>query len=159
MNSPDTDWSQIEPLLEEGMDTLEEKERAALLLRYFQSKSLSEVGAALGVNEDAARKRVSRSVERLREFFARRGVSVSSMGLSTTITTNAIQSASAALGPSVISAALISGTTVTLSATAVSKMIAMTTFQKALLATSLVAAAVGAYETREASNSRAQLLA
>src|ERR1043166_4612428 len=51
MNASDTDWTQIEPLLEEGMDALEEKERAALLLRFFEQKSLSEVGAALGINE------------------------------------------------------------------------------------------------------------
>src|SRR5437660_698514 len=44
MNAPDTDWTHIEPLLEEGMDSLAAKERTACLLRYFQSKSLSEVG-------------------------------------------------------------------------------------------------------------------
>jgi RNA polymerase sigma factor (sigma-70 family) len=159
MNAPDTDWTQIEPLLEEGMDSLEEKERTALLLRYFQSKSFSEVGEALGINEDAARKRVSRSVERLREFFVRRGVSVSSLALTTTITTNAIQAAPAALGPTVISAALVSGATTTVSTTAISKIIAMTTIQKALVATTLVAAAAGVYQAREASNVRAQLVA
>jgi len=37
-------------------------------------KTLREVGQALGVSEEAARKRVSRGVGRLREFFARRGV-------------------------------------------------------------------------------------
>lgn len=157
MNAPDTDWTQIEPMLEEGMDSLEEKERAALLLRYFQGKSLSEVGEALGINEDAARKRVGRSVERLREFFVRRGVSLSEMGLTATITTNAIQAAPAALGPAVISAALLSGTTAAVSVTTVSKIIAMTTIQKALLATTLVAAAAGVYKAREASNYRAQL--
>lgn len=159
MNAPDTDWTQVEPLLEEGMDTLEERERAALLLRYFERKSLAEVGAALGINEDAARKRVSRSVERLREFLVRRGVSVSALGLTATITTNAIQAAPAALGPAIISAALISGTTAAVSATAVSKIIAMTTIQKALLATTLIAAAAGVYEAHEASNARAQLMA
>jgi RNA polymerase sigma factor (sigma-70 family) len=157
MNASDVDWTQVEPLLEEGMEALEEKDRAVLLLRYFENKSLLEVGQALGINEDAARKRVSRSVERLREFFVRRGVSVSSMGLTATITSNAIQTAPAALGPVVISAALVSGTTVTVSATAVSKIIAMTTLQKALLATTLVSAAAGLYEAHEASNARAQL--
>jgi RNA polymerase sigma factor (sigma-70 family) len=159
MNAPDTDWTQVEPLLEEGMDTLEERERAALLLRYFERKSLAEVGTVLGINEEAARKRVSRSVERLREFFVRRGVSVSAVGLTATITTNAIQAAPAALGPAIISAALISGTTAAVSATAVSKIIAMTTIQKALLATTLVAAAAGVYEAHEASNARTQLVA
>jgi len=159
MNASDTDWTQIEPLLEEGMDTLEEKERAALLLRFFEQKSLSEVGAALGINEEAARKRVSRSVERLREFFVRRGVSVSEAALAATMTSNVIQVAPVALGPAVISAAMVSATTVAVSATAVSKVIAMTTIQKALLVTTLVAAGAGLYEAREASNARAQLLA
>jgi RNA polymerase sigma factor (sigma-70 family) len=159
MNAPDTDWTQVEPLLEEGMDTLEERERAALLLRYFERKSLAEVGAALGINEEAARKRVNRSVERLREFFVRRGVSVSGIGLTATITANAIRAAPAALGPAIISATLVSGTTAVVSATAISKIIAMTTIQKALFATTLVAAAAGVYEAREASNARTQLVA
>jgi RNA polymerase sigma factor (sigma-70 family) len=159
MNAPETDWSQIEPLLEEGMDSLEENERTALLLRYFERKSLAEVGAALGINEEAARKRVSRSVERLREFFVRRGVGASAAGLTATITTNAVQAAPAALGPLVISAACVSGTTATLSASVISKILAMTTIQKALVATTLVAAAAGVYEAREASNARAQLVA
>ena len=158
MNAPNTDWTQIEPLLEEGMDALEERERAALLLRYFEQKSLAEVGAALGINEEAARKRVSRSVDRLREFFVRRGVTVSAVGLTATITANAIQAAPVALGPVVISAALVSGTTA-VSVTIISKIIAMTTIQKALLATTLVAAGAGLYEAREASNARAQLVA
>lgn len=157
MNAPDTDWTHIEPLLEEGMDALDEKERAALLLRFFERKSLAEVGAALGVNEEAARKRVSRSVERLRQFFVRRGVTVSAVGLTATITSNAIQAAPAALGPAIISAALVSGTTAAVSATAISKIIAMTTIQKALVATTLVVAAAGVYQAREASNARAQL--
>jgi RNA polymerase sigma factor (sigma-70 family) len=159
MNAPDTDWTQIEPLLEEGMDALEERERAALLLRYFERKSLAEVGLALGINEEAARKRVSRSVDRLREFFVRRGVTVSAVGLTATITSNAIQAAPAALGPAIISAALVSGTTAAVSATAISKIIAMTTIQKALVATTLMAAAAGVFEAREASSARSQLLA
>lgn len=159
MNASDVDWTQVEPLLEEGMEALEEKDRAVLLLRYFENKSLLEVGQVLGINEDAARKRVSRSVERLRGFFVRRGVSVSSMALTATISSNAIQTAPAALGSMVISAAFVSGTTVTVSATAISKIIAMTTLQKALLAATLVAAATGVYEAHEASNARAEVRA
>jgi len=157
MNASDVDWTQVEPLLEKGMEALEDKDRAVLLLRYFENKSLLEVGQTLGINEDAARKRVSRSVERLREFFVQRGVNVSSMALTATITSNAIQVAPAALGPAVVSAALFSGTAVTVSGTAVTKLIAMTTLQKALLATTLAAAAAGFYEAHEASNARAQL--
>jgi RNA polymerase sigma factor (sigma-70 family) len=159
MNASDSDWTSVEPLLEEGMDTLEEKERTALLLRYFQGKSLSEVGAALGVNEEAARKRVSRAVQRLREFFVQRGVHVSEMGITATITANAIHAAPAALLPAVLSAALVSGTTAAVSTTAATKLFIMTAFQKALLATTLVTAAACWYEAREASLARDQLRA
>ena len=80
MNAANADWSHIEPLLDEAMHGLEDSDRAAVLLRYFENKSLREVGQALGTTEEAARKRVSRAVERLREFFARRGVTVGALG-------------------------------------------------------------------------------
>src|SRR6266853_1282603 len=76
MDSIPSDWSLIEGLLDEGMDTLDETDRSAIVLRYFENKSLREVGATLGTSDDAAQKRVSRAVERLREFFAKRGVTV-----------------------------------------------------------------------------------
>ena len=63
------------------MDALDETDRSAVLLRYFENKSLREVGEALGTSEDAAQKRVSRAVERLREFFSKRNVTIGASGL------------------------------------------------------------------------------
>src|SRR6266571_3086830 len=77
----DADWTRLEPLLDEAMHALDNTDRAAVLLRYFENKSLREVGATLGTSDDAAQKRVSRAVERLREFFAKRGVTVGASGL------------------------------------------------------------------------------
>src|SRR5258708_1958020 len=68
MNAPDAQWTQIEPLLDEAVAELDEADRAAVLLRYFENQSLRAVGQQLGVSDDAAQKRVSRAVERLREF-------------------------------------------------------------------------------------------
>ena len=53
------DWEQIRPLLDEALDRLNQTDRDALLLRFFEQRSLAEVGCALGANEEAARKRVS----------------------------------------------------------------------------------------------------
>ena len=75
------------------MHALDEPDRTAVLLRYFENKSLREVGHTLGTTEDAARKRVSRAVERLREFFAKRGVTVGASGLVVVISANAVQAA------------------------------------------------------------------
>ncbi len=42
-------WSEIEPLLDEAMAALNETDRAAVLLRYFENKPLRDVGAQLGM--------------------------------------------------------------------------------------------------------------
>src|ERR1041385_187738 len=83
-------WPHIEPLLDEAMHALDDTDRTAVLLRYFENKSLREVGATLGTSDDAAQKRVSRAVERLREFFAKRGITVGASGLVVVITHHAV---------------------------------------------------------------------
>ena len=45
-------------------------DREAILLRFYQCKPLADVGQALGTSEEAARKRVDRAVEKLREKLA-----------------------------------------------------------------------------------------
>src|SRR3954451_23497256 len=82
LNEPGSDlWLRIAPLLDDAVAGLSEKDRHAIVLRFYEGRSLREVGAALGSSEDAAEKRVSRAVERLREFFAKRGVTVGASGL------------------------------------------------------------------------------
>jgi RNA polymerase sigma factor (sigma-70 family) len=67
----------LSPLLDEALLRLHEMDRNALLLRFAQERSLRDVGRELGLSEEATRKRVSRALERLRSFFARRGFTVS----------------------------------------------------------------------------------
>ena len=54
INATTADWTHIEPLLDEAMHALDDTDRAAVLLRYFENKSLREVGATLGTSENAA---------------------------------------------------------------------------------------------------------
>jgi hypothetical protein len=137
----DADWTHIEPLLDEAMHALEETDRTAVLLRYFENKSLREVGQTLGTNEDAARKRVSRAVERLREFFAKRGVTVGASGLVIVISANAVQAAPVGLAIAISATAALAGTTIATTATATAiKAIAMTTLQKSLITGIIIAA-------------------
>ena len=70
----DEAWRQLTPFLDEAISILNPKDRNAILLRYFEKKSLKEVGAALGLNEDAAQKCVSRALEKLRLFFGARNI-------------------------------------------------------------------------------------
>src|SRR2546426_5142358 len=139
MNATTDHWTHIEPLLDEAMHALDETDRASVLLRYFENKSLREVGAALGASDDAAQKRVSRAVERLREFFAKRGVTVGASGLVVVISANAVQAAPAGLAVTISTAAALAGTTIAATATAIAtKAIVMTTLQKTILAVTLV---------------------
>lgn len=60
------------PPLAEDLDgavaRLSEHDRSAILLRFYRGMTLAEVAGHLHVSEEAARKRVARAVERLREF-------------------------------------------------------------------------------------------
>ena len=71
------EWARVAALLDESVERLRTADRDAVLLRFYQRRSLAEVGTALGgISEDAARKRVDRAVERLRQRLAARGVDV-----------------------------------------------------------------------------------
>jgi RNA polymerase sigma factor (sigma-70 family) len=74
-------WEELSPVLDEAMQQLKPKDRDAILLRFFEDQSFREVGAALGSNEDAAQKRVSRALDKLRGFLRNRGVTASLIGL------------------------------------------------------------------------------
>jgi DNA-directed RNA polymerase sigma subunit (sigma70/sigma32) len=111
LNATAADWTHIEPLLDEAMHALDDTDRAAVLLRYFENKSLREVGVTLGTSENAAQKRVSRAIERLREFFAKRGITVGASGLVVVISSNAVQAAPVGLAVTISTVATVAGTT------------------------------------------------
>ncbi len=71
-------WAGIEPVVEEMVGRLNEREREVVLLRFYQGKSYGEMGAALGISEEAARKRVSGAVEKMRGMMRARGVAAPS---------------------------------------------------------------------------------
>ena len=86
-------WDQLEPVLHDALDALGHQEREAVLLRFFDDRSLKETGTALGLSEDAARMRVSRSLEKLRRYLAKNGVVLSAAALSGLLTGKAVHAA------------------------------------------------------------------
>ncbi|MBI3850459.1 MAG: sigma-70 family RNA polymerase sigma factor [Verrucomicrobia bacterium] len=138
MDANTTAWNEIEPLLDEGMHSLEESDRAALLLRYFENKSLREVGQFFGASEDAAQKRVSRAVDRLREFFTRRGVTIGASSLVVMISANAAQAAPVGLSAAITTAAALGNTIATTATATTTKAIVMTTLQKTIATTVVI---------------------
>jgi RNA polymerase sigma factor (sigma-70 family) len=75
------DVQQILPHLDEVLGALRMGDRTAVVLRFFQGASFVEVGSAMGITEEAARKRVTRALEQLRKLLKRRGVVASVAGL------------------------------------------------------------------------------
>jgi RNA polymerase sigma factor (sigma-70 family) len=158
MNAHPSIWKEIEPVLEEAMESLDPAERAAILLRFFENRNLREVGQRLGTSEDAAQKRVSRAVERLRELLAQRGVGVGSSGLALALSANAVQSAPLGLVATISTAAALAGPAVhAVTTVATTKALAMTTLQKIVI-TATITAAVGVaiYQTRQVTQAREQ---
>ncbi|HVU36725.1 MAG TPA: sigma-70 family RNA polymerase sigma factor [Opitutales bacterium] len=101
-------WSAIAPFLEEAMQRLSADEQDALVLRFFEDKSLREVGLALGLSDDAAQKRVSRALEKMRAHFARRGVTASVLALGGVLAAHTTPSAPPGLAAGMVGGALAS---------------------------------------------------
>jgi RNA polymerase sigma factor (sigma-70 family) len=105
-NQTDPLWEQLSPALDEAIAQLRAEDRDAILLRYFQNKTMREVADALGVEERAAQKRVSRSLEKLRGFFAKRGVTLTAVMIAGAVSANSAQAAPAGLAGTVAVAAV-----------------------------------------------------
>lgn len=132
------DWPAIEPWLDEAMATLSKADGSALLLRFFENKSLREVGEALGISEDAAQKRVSRALEQLRVVFSRKGFTTTAAGLATQLSAHAVEIAPVGVGAAVSTATLAAaGATVGEGWVT----LVMTTLQKNVLITAMALAA------------------
>ncbi len=158
LNEPDsTAWNQIAPLLDQALNCLGEKEHDAVVLRFFEGKELNQVGTAMGTTEDAARMRVNRGVEKLREFFTKKGVTLPAKAIIGAFAASSAQAAPAGLAAAVTAAAL-SGTAITTAAViAATETTAMTILQKTVLtATAAILARIGIYEARQISSLRAE---
>lgn len=78
--------SDAEVLLDQALAELSSRERDAVLLRYYQDHSVQQVGAALGISQNTATKRITRAIERMREFLAGRGLVMAAPALVEAIT-------------------------------------------------------------------------
>ena len=79
----DSVWSPLVPLLDEALLKLREPDRLAVIMHFMEGQTFEEVGTALGVGEDTARKRVNRCLHELTHFFQRRGFAVPTLTATT----------------------------------------------------------------------------
>ena len=131
-------WDSLAPHLDEALGELAATDRDVLLLRFFERKSAREMAQILGTSEEAAQRRVSRAVERLREFFSRRGMAIGATGIALALTAHTIQAAPAGLATTISTSAFVAGAAVQTST--ITKVILMTTAQKTLFGLAIAVA-------------------
>jgi RNA polymerase sigma factor (sigma-70 family) len=106
------DWARVRPVLDATLRELGERDREAVVLRFFAQRPFAEIGRALRVSEDAARMRVERAVEKLRLQLVRRGVNSSAGALAFMLETQAVGAAPSELAASITNAACAAGVSV-----------------------------------------------
>ena len=156
MKTNSSAWTEVEPLLDEAVETLNATDRSAILLRFFENKSLREIGAALGISEDTAQKRVTRALDQLRTLLVRRGLTVTAAGLITDLSAHAIQTAPALLSANI--AATAAASTALQLATSQVTSLTMTMLEKTTLTAGLVLTVGGVlFDANELRAQRAEL--
>jgi RNA polymerase sigma factor (sigma-70 family) len=140
--SPDRIWQQIQPELDDVLHNLNEADRTAVVLRFLEERSLREVGAILGLNENAARMRVDRALDRLRGLLQRRGITSTASGLAAALAVGAVTPAPAAWAATMASTALASSATVGATTLTFLKIMSLTKIQAGVIGV-LVLAGIG----------------
>lgn len=124
----EANWDAARPVLDAAMQQLGERDRAALLARFFENKSFGEIGTRLAASEDAARMRVERALEKLRGLLARRGVTSTAAALGGLLASEAAAAAPPGLAASVAGGALAGASVATASTWAVLQFMSTTKF-------------------------------
>lgn len=132
---------QVAPILDEAITKLESDDRTAILLRFFEEKNFRSVGEALGSNEDAARMRVNRALEKLHLMLKDRGVILSSAALITVLTTKVVTAAPIGMAATISGIALSGAAAGVGTIFSISRIMASTKL-KLSLATLIIAGAV-----------------
>ena len=150
LNEADTAavWTQLAPHLEAAMGKLNAADRALLVLRFYENKSGPEAAALLGIREDAAHKRVTRAIEKLRKVFAQRGVTLSGAAIAGAVSANSVQAAPVTLVKTISSIAVAKGAAATASTLTLVKgalkIMAWTKMKTAIVAGAIILFAAGA---------------
>jgi len=132
-------------VLDQAMCELKEGDRDALLLRFFQSRTLAEVGEVLGLSENAARMRVDRALDKLHGLLVRRGIKSTATALGLVLADQLATAVPATLASTVTSAALASAA----SATGARLFMGMTKIQIVIAASLVVAGGLALWSQRQ----------
>ena len=159
--APEPDWEKLRPVLDEVLNDLDERDRDAVLLRFFDDRPFATIGAQLRMSENAARMRVERGLEKLRSKLASRGVTSTTGALAVALANQVGVAAPAGLASMVTGGALAAAGSAAVGAAAGGAGIL--TFMSTIKTTvgiAIVAAAVGfgVYETKLRTEAEARVV-
>jgi RNA polymerase sigma factor (sigma-70 family) len=123
------DWEQLRPVIDEALEGLDERDREAVLLRFFEGRPFAEIGRSFAITEDAARMRVERALEKMRVTLKRSGITSTAAALAGALATQAAAAAPAGAAANIAAAALVAGSPAT-----VATLFTMTKLQISLIA-------------------------
>ena len=142
------EWERLRPVIDEALDELGERDRASVLLRFFDGKPFADIARAARISEDAARMRVERALAKLRVALRRRGVTSTEAALGIALAQHAAGAIPAGLAATVTGAA-IAGATVMGSITTGAALVTFMGTTKAAGTLALVALTAIGFALRE----------
>lgn len=131
-------------LVDAAVDSLDPTARSAVLLRFFEGRSFSEIGAQLGMSENTARMRVERALSKLHQFLARRGIATSVAAVGSSLGSYAASAVLPAGAPAAVAAAALAAAKQTAAIGAVSAFVGFMGKSKTIAAALAVAGVAGA---------------
>jgi RNA polymerase sigma factor (sigma-70 family) len=102
----DADWQKLRPVLDEVLSEIDERDRDAILLRFFDGRPFAEIGERLRLTENAARMRVERALDQLNAALAKRGITSTTAALGAALGTPIAAATPAGLAAAVTGSAL-----------------------------------------------------
>jgi RNA polymerase sigma factor (sigma-70 family) len=146
-------WSAVLPELDEAIESLPVEEREIILLRYFSKQNFQTIGKSLAISEDAAQKRVSRILDKLRSHFSSRGIALANAGIAALLTAQGLSAAPAGF-TAVVATSAITATKITTSSATIFQLFAMSPIKLASIGTVCLMAVVAPLIMQHQSNQR-----
>jgi RNA polymerase sigma factor (sigma-70 family) len=104
-NTPTIKWDRLRPVLDEALERLGNRDRRAVIQRFFQGLTFGQIGKSEGISEDGARLRVNRALGKMAAFMKRGGIESTAAALALGLSEEA-----AAFVPPTVAYAVTQGT-------------------------------------------------
>jgi len=102
---PAANWERLRPEIDEVLHALKDREREAVLLRFFPGITFGDMARRLGLSEDAARFRTERALKKMRALLAKRGIDSTAAALTLALASQAAATPPADLLVGIVSSA------------------------------------------------------